>query len=300
MARELGPQPCWSWSRPRAGAAAVLVLVLAATGAHGTRVPHHLGSGALALRGGGGGAGDAGAELRRVQQETWRELRDQGYIAVGADADKHEEESEGAHGGVPLTPIARPAAAPDPALAADVEGISARLAQVLRSPLRGERGTDAAGGAAAAQAPIEAEAPTAAAQAGAAPPAPAGAAAAPAQAVADDEPAGGGRPSPPGPPGHRDLGGRSQAQVLSWDDEAPQQTASASALAAPSWRARQGDVTVPGDEATLAAALSAARGAPARILLHGGRHVLGEDALEVVGGGEAGAGGEEISPRIRI
>ena len=63
---------------------------------------------ALALRGGA-------SDLRQVQQKTWQELRERGYVDVCVNPEEWVE-SDGACDGIPLEPIAKkPAAALEPA-----------------------------------------------------------------------------------------------------------------------------------------------------------------------------------------
>jgi hypothetical protein len=161
---------------------------------------------ALALRGGadeeGGreGLSEGASNLRQVQQKTWQELRERGYVDVCVDPEEWVE-SDGACDGIPLEPLAKePAAALEPARnsgkvlyivklcsnynmalifqkfcqqpALDAESISARLAAILRP--RHARKEPAAGGAAAAPALSCAEDASAEAPPDTAPPAPEG------------------------------------------------------------------------------------------------------------------------------
>ena len=161
---------------------------------------------ALALRGGadeeGGreGVSEGASDQRQVQQKTWQELRERGYVDVCVDPEEWVE-SDGACDGIPLEPLAKEsAAALEPARnsgkvlyivkssskytmtlifqkfcqqpALDAESISARLAAILRP--RHARKEPAAGGAAAAPALSCAEDASAEAPPGTASPAPEG------------------------------------------------------------------------------------------------------------------------------
>jgi len=255
---------------------------------------------ARALRGGGQEDGCSMAKaLEQIQAETWRELDDKGFIEVGQE-DSEEVGAEPPSGQQRL-PVAlerldrsRAEANKAPAPRAELADVVAQVGGILRAAgskesLATSGGSPSPGPCADTASEPAAAGPTvpSAAQSIAAPPtlAAAGRAEEPVDGL-HERPAEGDEveslPPVKGMDGMTHLGGRSEAHVLSWGDEpGDSEAAAASQAARPTWSQAAGDVTVPGDYASLVDALAVTRPRHARILLHGGCYRLGDLALKI-------------------
>jgi len=241
-----------------------------------------------------------------------RELKEKGYIEAGLDSEEDEQEDLGYPAPIPLEPLSQSAAAAVVAAAAVAEanldsGISSRLGEILLP--KTNRVVVEPVLAASAAPPATLPTPDSDTQTigTTLPSQPRVAEAAiakadtlyPEEAAKEETTELSKRDMPdkhthklqgeaeeqcePLPPvqalqGMMKLGGRLKGQILSWEEDDNAQDSSHSIHTSHTlWSAQAGDVTVPGDVATVgeALAITASRAAGARVLLRGGRHSWG-------------------------